>query len=131
MICFVIFDVNIIVLNSFIFKRIYVSMEILVLTPRESIGALGEVPTALCEVRSKPKLENLKVLKRLPDLHLDLIMLKSVKVNLGLLFKHILFYYIWAWWPFCSNDLFEQLLFPHPKESPYEKKLLRPRSLSH
>ena len=25
--------------------------------------------------------------------------------NLGLLFENILFYYIWAWWPFWSNDL--------------------------
>ena len=47
------------------------------------------------------KLEDLKVLKRSPDL------LNNVKIGQGqlwLIMKHILFYHIWGLWPFRSSD---------------------------
>ena len=46
-----------------------------------------------------PKLGDLKCS---PDLRNNV---KKVKVNLGLLLKHILFYHIWGWWPFWSSNL--------------------------
>ena len=48
------------------------------------------------------KLEDLKVLKRSPDL------LNNVKIGHGqlrLIMKHILLYHIWGLWPFWSSDL--------------------------
>ena len=47
------------------------------------------------------ELEDLKVLKRSPDL------LNNVKIGQGqlwLIMKHILFYHIWGLWPLWSSD---------------------------
>ena len=47
------------------------------------------------------KLEDLKVLKRSPDL------LNNIKIGFGqlqLIMKYILFYHIWGLWPFWSSD---------------------------
>ena len=59
--------------------------------------------TIAVDFERKAKLEDLKVLKRSPDL------LNNVKIGhsqLDLLLKHILLYPIWAWWPFWLSIIF-------------------------
>ena len=68
------------------------------------------------------KLEDLKVLRRSPDL------LNNVKIGqsqLQLIIEHILFYHIWEFQPFWSSDL--NNLMNNPSNSPVisEKKMFR------
>ena len=68
------------------------------------------------------KLEDLKVLRRSPDL------LNNVKIGQGqpqLIMEQILFYHIWGLQPFRSSDL--NNLMNNPSNSPVisEKKMLR------
>ena len=69
-----------------------------------------------------PKLEDLKVLRRSPDL------LKNVKIvegQLQLIMEQFLFYHIWGLQPFWSSDL--NNLMNNPSNSPVisEKKMFR------
>ena len=68
------------------------------------------------------KLEDLKVLRRSPDL------LNNVKIGEGqlqLIIEHILFFHIWGLQPFWSSDL--NNLMNNPSNSPVisEKKMFR------
>ena len=59
--------------------------------------------TTAAKANKKNKLEDLKVLRRSPDLF------NNVKIGQGqlplILIKHILFYHIWGLQPFWSSDL--------------------------
>ena len=73
-------------------------------------------------LKQKWKLEDLKVLRRSPDL------LNNVKIGQGqpqLIMEQILFYHIWGLQPFWSSDL--NNLMNNPSNSPVisEKKMLR------
>ena len=64
-------------------------------------------------------LEDLKVLKRSPDL------LNNVKIGQGqlrLIMKHILFYHIWGLLPFWSSDLQQSKNTPSHSPVTSEKK---------
>ena len=71
---------------------------------------------------NKKKLEDLKVLRRSPDL------LNNVKIGQGqlqLIIKHILFYHIWGLKPFWSSDIKQSNEYPSNNLVISEKKVFR------
>ena len=80
------------------------------------------IPVMSAESETKPKLEDLKVLRRSPDL------LYNVKIGQGklqLITKQILFYHILGLQPFWSSDLNNAMNTPSNSPVISEEKMFR------